>query len=295
MVTVNRVLVGVDFSRDADASLTGALHIAALHDADVYAVHVIDNRPEDDLLNPAMEHQQTIQDALEARLHRVAENAKISLDCDRLHAVLRTGRPTRELLAATEDLDPDVVVVGNRGKGLIQRTLLGSVASSLVRRLERPLIVTRGWSQSPDRRVLAAVDLGDDSVRVIEVAADWAKRIGAPLDVLYAWEIAGLSDSYSAIAGLPGRDVDRTAIHDARARIEQLVEKVLGPDHDATLHVRAGLAVYEILGAVDRDSYGLVVMGSHGRRGLSKMLLGNTAEQVVERAPCSVLVLRIGD
>src|SRR5699024_2784165 len=98
----------------------------------------------------------------------------------------------------------------------------------------------------------------------------------------------GLSDSYSAIAGLPGRDVDRTAIHDARVRIGQLVEEVLGPDHDATLHVRAGLAVYEILGAIDREDYGLVVLGSHGRRGLSKMLLGNTAEQVVERASCSV-------
>jgi len=294
MVTVNRVMVGVDFSKDSDASLTGAMHIAALHHADVYAVHVIDNRPEDDLLNPAVEHRKQIQDALERRLRRVVEDAGIELKCEQLHAVLKTGRPTEELLAAAEEFDADVVVVGNRGKGLIERTLLGSVASSLVRRLERPLIVTRGWKGASERRVLAAVDLSDDSVRVIEVAADWAKRIGAPLDVLYAWEIAGLSDSYSAIAGLPGRDVDRTAIHDARARIAKLVSKVLGPNHNATLHVRAGLAVYEILGAVDRDDYGLVVMGSHGRRGLSKMLLGNTAEQVVERAPCSVLVLRIG-
>lgn len=294
MVTVNRVMVGVDFSKDSDASLTGAMHIAALHNADVYAVHVIDNRPEDDLLNPAVEHRKQIQDALESRLRRVVENGGIALDCEKLHAVLRTGRPTEELLAAAEEFDADVVIVGNKGKGLIQRTLLGSVASSLVRRLERPLIVTRGWKGADEQRVLAAVDLSDDSVRVIEVAADWAQRISAPLDVLYAWEIAGLSDSYSAIAGLPGRDVDRTAIHDARARIAKLVENVLGPDHNATLHVRAGLAVYEILGAVDRDQYGLVVMGSHGRRGLSKMLLGNTAEQVVERAPCSVLVLRIG-
>lgn len=295
MVTVNRVMVGVDFSRDSDASLTGAMHIAALHNAEVYAVHVIDNRPEDDLLNPALEHKNTIHDALDARLRRVADAEGIDIECDCLHAVLRTGRPTEELLAAADEIDADVVVVGNRGKGLIQRTLLGSVASSLVRRLKRPLIVTRGWQDAAQKRVLAAVDLSDDSVRVIEVAADWARRIGAPLDVLYAWEIAGLSDSYSAIAGLPGRDVDRTAIHDARARISALVERVLGKGHGARLHVRAGLAVYEILGAIDRDQYGLVVMGSHGRRGLSKMFLGNTAEQVVERAPCSVLVLRIGE
>lgn len=293
MVTVNRVMVGVDFSKDSDASLSAALQIAALHEADVYAVHIIDSRPEDNLLNPAVEHQQTILDALNARLIRVAEKSIPSFDKARLHGVLRTGRPAEELITTADEKNADVVVVGNRGRGLIQRTLLGSVASSLVRRLKRPLIVTRGWEQGPEKRVLAAVDLGDDSVRVIRVAADWAKRIGAPLDVLYAWEIAGLSDSYSAIAGLPGRDVDRNAIHDARARIGQLVEEVLGPDNDATLHVRAGLAVYEILGAIDRDEYGLVVLGSHGRRGLSKMLLGNTAEQVVERASCSVLVLRI--
>lgn len=293
MVTVNRVLVGVDFSTESDASLVAALQIAALHEAEVYAVHVIDSRPEDDLLNPAVEHKNTILDALNARLKRVAEKSLPSFNAAHLHGVLRTGRPAEELLSAANEHNADVVVVGNRGKGLIQRTLLGSVASSLVRRLERPLIVTRGWEQGPAKRVLAAVDLGDDSVRVIRVAADWAQRIGVQLVVLYAWEIAGLSDSYSAIAGLPGRDVDRTAIHDARARIGELVEEVLGPDHDAELHVRAGLAVYEILGAVDRDEYGLVVMGSHGRRGFSKMLLGNTAEQVVERAPCSVLVLRI--
>lgn len=293
MVTVNRVMVGVDFSKDSDASLAAALQIAALHGAEVYAVHVIDSRPEDNLLNPAVEHQKTILDALNARLIRVADKAVPSFDKRGLHSLLRTGRPAEELISAADEKNADVVVVGNRGRGLIQRTLLGSVASSLVRRLKRPLIVTRGWEQGPEKRVLAAVDLGDDSVRVIRVAADWAKRIGAPLDVLYAWEIAGLSDSYSAIAGLPGRDVDRTAIHDARVRIAQLVEEVLGPDNDATLHVRAGLAVYEILGAIDRHEYGLAVLGSHGRRGLSKMLLGNTAEQVVERASCSILVLRV--
>src|SRR5690625_4030119 len=199
MVTVNRVMVGVDFSKDSDASLTGAMHIAALHHADVYAVHVIDNRPEDDLLNPAVEHRKQIQDALERRLRRVVEDAGIELKCEQLHAVLKTGRPTEELLlcgseqffrgaaslhavlktgrpteellAAAEEFDADVVVVGNRGKGLIERTLLGSVASSLVRRLERPLIVTRGWKGASERRRLAAGDLSDDSVRVIQVAA----------------------------------------------------------------------------------------------------------------------------
>lgn len=293
MTKVKRVLVGVDFSEGSDLGLVSAVRIAHLHGAIVHAVHVIESMPNDGVLNPALDHREDIARALRGRLQKAVEQADVPLEDDDLSTELRIGRPTDEMLAAAEDLDADVVVVGYRGKGLIERTLLGSVAAALVRQTKRPLVVARDWGRDTPRSVLAAVDLDADSVKVLRAAADWAQRSGAALHVLYAWEIAGLADYHTAMPSIPVRNFDMEVMDDSRKRLERLVHVALGDDHGARLHVRPGTAGYEIVFAAEREHHGLVVMGSHGRTGLSKLLLGNTAERVVERAPCSVLVLRV--
>ncbi len=293
MSQVQRVMVGVDFSDDSDASLAEALKIAVLHDAELYVVHVIDDRPDDHLSNPAVAYRKEIEAALWERAAEAAASLYPDYPRERVHCSVRTGRPAKEILAAAAEHDVSVITIGHRGKGFFERTLLGSVASRLVSRSELPVVVTRGSDDHHARCVLAAVNLQGDSERIIRVASDWAKKTNAPLHILYSWEVAGLADSYTAIAGMPGREVDHTAIEDGQACLQALCVDVLGENHDAILHVCAGLAVREIVSTAHRTKASLVVLGSHGRTGLSKMLLGNTAEQVVERAPCSVLVLRV--
>lgn len=294
MGSVQRVLVGIDFSEGADLGVVRALRIAHQHGAKLHAVHVIETLPIEGILNPALGHREEIENALAARLQQVVDGSGIAFPSSDLSSELRIGRPVDEMLGAAEDFDADVTVVGYRGKGLIARTLLGSVAAALVRQSTRPLMVAREWGDDAPKRVLAAVDLDADSREVIQTAANWAKRADAELHILYAWEIAGLADYHTAMPNIPARNLDMEVMDDSRHRLEGLVNEALGEGHNATLHVRPGTAAYEIVFAAERDKFSLVVLGSHGRRGFTKFLLGNTAERVIERAPCSVLILRIG-
>lgn len=294
MGSVQRVLVGIDFSEGADLGVLRALRIAHQHGAKLHAVHVVETLPIEGILNPALGHREEIENALAARLKKIVDESGLSFPAANLSSELRIGRPVEEMLGAAEDFDADVTVVGYRGKGLLARTLLGSVAAALVRQSTRPLMVARDWGDDAPKRVLAAVDLDADSKDVLQTAANWAKRANAELHVLYAWEIAGLADYHTAMPNIPARDLDMEVMDDSRKRLESIVNEALGEGHGASLHVRPGTAAYEVVFAAERDKYSLVVIGSHGRRGFSKFLLGNTAERVIERAPCSVLVLRVG-
>lgn len=293
MALVKSVLVGTDFSEGSDSALLSAVRIAEEYQAILHAVHVVESLPADGVLNPALAHREEIARALRARLNQAVEKAGLKIDDDLLSTELRVGRPAKEMLDAADEVQADVIVVGHRGKGLLERTLLGSVAATLVRNSPRPVLVAREPEKDRVQSVLVAVDLDDASVELIRVAKDWADRNAMPLHVLYAWEIAGLADYHSAMPNIPARNYDIEITQDARKRLESMVQDAIGADADVELTVRPGTAAYEIVFAAEREKHALVVVGCRGRRGLSKLLLGNTAERVVEHAPCNVLVIHI--
>lgn len=293
MLDIKRVLVGVDFSGGSDTALLRAVRIAKAYGAIVHAVHVIESLPRDGVQNPALEHREEIARGLRDRLHGAVEKAGLTLDEDALSTELRVGRAAKEMLDAAEEINADVIVVGHRGKGLLERTLLGSVASSLVRASTRPVVVARDVDAETRNSVLVAVDLQEEAGDVLRAGADWAKRTDADLHILYAWEVAGLADYHTAMSNLPARHFDVDVTNDSRRQLELLVEEALGADHGAALHVRPGTAAYEIVFAAERGHHDMIVIGCRGRSGISKLLLGNTAERVVAHAPCSALVVHI--
>lgn len=134
------VLVGVDERDGATAAVDAALDLAAAHGATLHARYVVDVR-----MNPLTEDvpesdvEDVLADARErtvAPVERAAEERGV--DCD---AAVRRGVPHEELVAAADDVDADVVVVGARGRTGLERRLLGSVAERVLRTADRPVLV----------------------------------------------------------------------------------------------------------------------------------------------------------
>jgi nucleotide-binding universal stress UspA family protein len=205
------------------------------------------------------------------------------------------GVPYAEIIRRAEAWSADLVVVGSHGRGGIARALLGSVAERVVRHAHVSVLVARPVKKTG--LVLAATDLSEASLPVVEAAARAAERRNARLVVMTAvdWSQA----AWSAVAGapfgatpvLPPADVQaqvRAAMSEAmkreleRARANGDVEVVEGFP-DSAIPAQA-----EELGAE------LVVVGTHGRTGLARLALGSVAEHVVRSAGCSVLVVRSG-
>jgi nucleotide-binding universal stress UspA family protein len=144
-------------------------------------------------------------------------------------------------------------------------------------------------------RVLVPVDFSPSSRAALDYATFLADALGASVIALHVWEPPGYvgPDTLALLpvaAGQPGWD-DKT-----RAEVTRELEVFLGRPHarpkKLETEVMAGTPADAILSAAARDGADLIVMGTHGRTGLSRLLLGSVAEAVFRRAPCPVLTIR---
>lgn len=141
--------------------------------------------------------------------------------------------------------------------------------------------------------MLVATDFSEPSIRALARARVLARQTSADLLVVHVLEhVLALDD----LGGEPRPDVSSVNVSleaSARRQLEGIVDEPDRRDLNArTLLVKASSAAHGILTAAADTQAELVVVGTHGRTGLSHLFGGSVAEAVVRRAPCSVLVVR---
>ena len=127
----------------------------------------------------------------------------------------------------------------------------------------------------PIKKILCSVDLSDHSAEVAEYAALLASKLGAEVTAIY---VAPTLSQYT------GFKVPQSDIH---AFVGEIVR--------ATGEVLVGYASDEILAKAKRDDMDLIVMGTHGRKGIDRIIFGSVAEKVVKNSPIPVLTIRPHD
>ena len=207
-------------------------------------------------------------------------------------SMLRRGSPAREIVAAARDWTADLIVVGSRGHNALATMLLGSVAEEVIDRSPVPVLVAR---LPRLRRMVVGVDGSPASDAAIEFVT--AHLPGQDLEATvvdvapppYPWWLGlGAADARSYQLVLDASDAVRQteaiAADDAARRFAE-ARFSTGHDH------RAGDAADEIVQAADELGADTIVIGSRGRTGVVRMIVGSVARQVLRHAPQSVLVV----
>ncbi|MBI4376878.1 MAG: universal stress protein [Elusimicrobia bacterium] len=133
----------------------------------------------------------------------------------------------------------------------------------------------------PPKRILAAYDFTEPSEAAWRVAKDWARQFGSELHAIYVEEPPPVSDWGLPILPFDRREKRRVMVH---------LRKRLGPK--TVVHVGEGEAVSAILRQGRRRRSDLLVLGTHGRKGLDRLVQGSVAEEVIRSSPVPVLVTR---
>jgi nucleotide-binding universal stress UspA family protein len=141
----------------------------------------------------------------------------------------------------------------------------------------------------PFTKVLVGTDFSDPAGRAVERACDLARRFGAALHVVHVWEVPLIVGG--AIAG---SDIDWiTPIEgSARSQLGAVVGGLEGSGVVVTSTLCSGAAWDRIVNVATEQGADLVVVGTHGRTGLRRALMGSVAEQVVRHSPVAVLTVR---
>lgn len=193
------------------------------------------------------------------------------------------------LVNAAGEVGADLIVMGTHGRTGVWRLLSGSVAEAVLRKAACPVLALRS-SDLGDRLakgvrgVLHPVDLADPAPGAFRVARELARDLGARLVLLH---VAPPVHDVGLVPVPADVAADRAALDVVRARAE-------GADLKTPVesYVWRGEAAPTILRAADELDCGMVVLGTHGRTGLGRLVLGSVAESVLRGADLPVLVVR---
>ena len=143
-------------------------------------------------------------------------------------------------------------------------------------------------------RILVPVDLMEGAKAVIDYAVQLARPFNASLEVMHAWEPPQYvaPDLLVAAPGWNPQSLEKTALEAARKELTTLIGSLNAPG-PITQRLEVGEPAAAILRVAGMGGFDLIVMGTHGRRGLPRLLLGSVAQKVIARAPCPVLTLHM--
>ena len=137
------------------------------------------------------------------------------------------------------------------------------------------------------KRILCPIDFDENSYFALDLARDLAQEHGATIYLLHV-----LSLVPAPSAGVPMEPYP-VSEHEARNRLEQIAREHLGDKINYRIITRIGNAADLVNRAVVELQADSIVMATHGRKGVARLLLGSVAEKVVREAPCPVLAVKV--
>jgi len=302
MQKISNILVGTDFSDSSHAALAESQRIAQAVGGKLTVLHVIDeelteilkqklNMPESELIKIASE--------------RLANHAQEVLgESDKITREILIGCPFVEIVRAAKSHATDLLVLGSGGAET-DGVHAGVLARRCVRKLPAKVLLVRQNQHKPFAKVVACVDFSDNSIEAIELAAQVAQQDGAILQLLHVCRpvVPSVHGDRGAFAGTKFFDIslppypEMNYAQKQKDKLDELALELLKadyPDLEVESHVftdghRPSHGIVEFL----KDSKSeLVVLGTRGRTGVRSLLMGTTAERIVDHSPCSVLAIK---
>jgi nucleotide-binding universal stress UspA family protein len=249
--------------------------IVLLHIRPVYVAHL---RPRFDL------------EPLAGALRREGHDVEV------LQYDLHTGSVGDLIAEVAQNTSTAYVVMSTHGRGGIGRAMFGSVTDETIRKSEVPVLVvptlaTRRWPESGPARVLLPLDGSETAATAIEPAAAIAAAFGSTLLVARFVEhepvsVASAGGFVQHVDLRPDSDLDH-----ARGYVDRVCAAIRGRVRSVDAYVDNRFSTGSIASVADEESVDLIVMSTHGRGGLARMVMGSAAMATLARANAPVLVI----
>lgn len=295
METFKSILVDVDATAAAHSALQQAVELARGSGARLTIADIItsDRHERQDLSSGA-------EEAMVAQRRQALTRLANSVSGVAAEARLLAGRPATALIQEVIRCGHDVVV-RSRAHDIAASgaNSFGAVGLDLLRKCPCAVLLVRPGRADAHRFIAGAVDAGATdaaeqalNTKIIELTLQIARIEGGVPMLLYAWSPPAESTVRSHASG----DAFQVYLEDMRKRAGAALDRVIAPFADRMMGVqrvlRRGRAEDVIPSFAASEGIDLVVMGTRARSGLANLLIGNLAERVLARLPCSILAVK---
>ena len=287
MKEFKRILCPLDFSEASSHAFQYAKAFAECFNAELVLLHVTPNvteaytalMPDFSMYGFESEKKEIVE-----RLEEFTQDRN-----GKLKKIVRFGTAYREILDYAREEDFDLIILGAKGRSNFERLFLGSTSEKVVRASHIPVLTVHPKPRGlPIKRILVPIDFSPLSFAALPLVAAIAKRFKAAIYLLHVVEIGHQEDAssqarhYEYFERLKGKLADQW-------ELPQEFEKI---ETNKFIRHHVGSAGYGILEFAQDWDVDLIAMTTHGRSGLSKVLMGSVTEKVIRIAPYPVLSIR---
>jgi nucleotide-binding universal stress UspA family protein len=267
-------MVCTDGSAGGNNAVAVTLELAQACRSQVFVVQVVQIPAE--FLAVAPEVRWTLSEEAQRNMEVIrGAAAKIGVPVEPL--ILEGQQPYAAIVAEVEKIQPNLVITGRRGRHGLADILIGSVTARIIGHSPVNVLVVPKGGSIGFQRILVASDGSPHSEVSWELALAMAKKAESQLiAVAVAPEEGDIIEAQTLVHKL------LTAANRAGLPLKGVSPQGVAPD--------AGIIQQAIKNEVD-----LIVMGSHGRTGFKRLLMGSVTERVIGQAPCPVLVVKKGE
>jgi nucleotide-binding universal stress UspA family protein len=289
------VLAATDFSATADAALDWAVELARQQGARVELVHAVTVPPSMPGFAPTtgLDFEADLRRGAETRLAETA--ARVREKGIEVATFLAPGTPSQVIVDRAEALAAKAIVIGTRGLTGLRHLLLGSTTQRVVHGARCPVLTVHPGDLGKHRAIrtiLVPTDFSRDADLAIRTAHELLASLehDARLILLHAFN---LPIEYTAYGPIP---ISITYLQDtgleAERRLYEAAQALQREGLTIETISREGDPAHVIAEEAEKRGADLIAMGTRGQSGLRHLLLGSTAERVVEYAPCPVMTIR---
>jgi len=281
---MKRILVATDFSERSDRAVRRATLLAHAHAASITLVRIVDDDQPKRLLRVEKDEATAIL-AQQARSLREIDG----VDCD-YRLVL--GEPFAAIVQAAREEAADLIVIGPHRRRLLRDVFIGTTAERTIRESTLPVLMANSVPAGAYRHVLVAVDLSECSADALRAVGSLGLNAHAAVSVVHLFD-APARALMSRAALTDDQIADHLAEEETRAESElsHFLRNMAFETVGRVLKVNDGSPAHVIGEAAREISADLVVVGTHGRTGVTKLLLGSVAEAVLRLADRDVLAV----
>ena len=281
---MKKILLATDFSERSDRALRRATLLARQFDAVLSIVHVVD----DDQPRRKVDSDHEAASALLQDLQGTIRNVD-GISCE---TSIVLADPFAGIARAAEEAGPDLLVIGPHRRQVLRDMFVGTTAERTIRSVVCAVLMVNATPAGPYHHVLFATDLSKGSERAASASRALGIARGARTSVLHVYEAPAKRLAMSQ--SVPADDWDSYLEELRKDAQSNLARFVQAADMGAARQLlRRGLhaPAEEILRAAEEESADLIAVGTHGRSGFARFLLGSVAEAVLRNADRDVLAI----
>lgn len=278
------IMVATDFSERSDRALRRATLIARETGAALSLVHVVDDDQPRSIIDAEQDTALALLQEQTATLRR--------LDGVSSQGYVALGTAFSGIVQSVEQAQPDLLVLGPFRRRVLRDTFIGTTAERTIRQVSCPVLMVNAPPVSAYRSILLTTDLSEGSQRALEIAASVGIAPNAHRSLLLAFDapVLRLAMSYT----IPDEE-KKAYLENERAEAARKLAGFLASfrtEHlDSILRHAKATPANEILSVADELSADLIVVGTRGASGFTRLLLGSVAEEILRRAHRDVLAI----